>query len=57
MFKIVKDIKLDPVTIKRLKSFCRYSSYEVPYGGSIYSLYVDTVVMSARYVSPTAALT
>jgi hypothetical protein len=47
MFKIIKIVL---VIIKQLKLFCHYSSYEVLYGGHIYNLYVDAVVVSARYV-------
>jgi len=47
MFKIIKIVL---VIIKQLKLFCCYNSYEVLYGGHIYKLYVDAVVVSARYV-------
>ena len=43
-------LKIVLVTIKWLKLFCHYNSYEVLYGGRIYNPYVDAVVVSARYV-------
>jgi archaellum biogenesis protein FlaJ (TadC family) len=46
----LKSLKIFLVIIKWLKLFCRYNSYEVLYGGHIYNLYVDAVVVSAQYV-------
>ena len=48
MFKIIKNIKIVPVIIKWLKLFCLYNSYEIRYGGRIYNLYVDAVIVSVR---------
>jgi len=50
MFKIVKNIKNILVITKRLKLLCCCKSYEILYGGRIYNLNVDAVVVLARYL-------
>jgi len=42
-------LKFVLVIIKWLKLFCCYNSYDVLYGGRIYNLHVDAVIVSARY--------
>ena len=48
MFKIIRNIKIVVVIIKWIKLICRHSSYKAVYGGRVYSLYVDAVVVSVR---------
>jgi len=47
--KSLQILKSVLVIIKSVKLFCHYNSFDVLYGGRIYNMYVDAVIVSAWY--------